>query len=106
MIYFSAGSSGPVFFGLFADLSDVYSGSLNLNPQTKAPSYKNANWHSFMSYLNQELDLQDVSLSMIVGPLDIDLMMTHLTSCILQAKNIAVPNVIPYRYKLISLLRK
>jgi hypothetical protein len=37
-------------------LSDVYSGSLGLNPQIKVPTYKNANWPSFMSYLNQELD--------------------------------------------------
>jgi hypothetical protein len=43
-------------------LFDVYFGSLSLNPQTKISSYKNANWPSFMSYLNQELDLQDVSL--------------------------------------------
>jgi hypothetical protein len=31
-------------------LSDVYFGSLSLNPQTKVPSYKNANGPSFMSY--------------------------------------------------------
>jgi hypothetical protein len=81
-------------------LSDVYSGSLNLNSQTKVPSYKNGNWSSFMSYLNQELDLQDVSLSTIGGPRDIDLMVNHLTSCILEAKNIADPNFVPYHYKL------
>jgi hypothetical protein len=81
-------------------LFDVYSGSLSLNPRTKVPCYKNANWHSFMSYLNQDLDLQDVSLSTIGGPPDIDIMVNHLTSCILEAKNIAVPNVVSYRYKL------
>jgi hypothetical protein len=27
-------------------------------------------------------------------------MVNHLTSCILEVKNIAVPNVVPYRYKL------
>jgi hypothetical protein len=53
-----------------------------------------------MSYLNQKLDLQDVSLSTIGGPPDIYLIVNHLTSCILEAKNIAVPNVVPYRYKL------
>jgi hypothetical protein len=84
----------PVFF-------DVYSGSsLNLNPQTKIPSYKNTSWLSFMSYLNQELDLQVVSLSTIGGPPDTYVMVNHLTSCILEAKNIAVPNFLPYRYTL------
>jgi hypothetical protein len=60
-------------------LFDVYSGSLSLNAQTKVPSYKNANWPSFMAYLNQKLDLQDVSLSTIGGPPDIDLMVNHIT---------------------------
>jgi hypothetical protein len=27
-------------------------------------------------------------------------MVNHLTSCILEAKNIAAPNVVPYRYNL------
>jgi hypothetical protein len=81
-------------------LFDVYSRSLSLNPQAKVSSYKNANWPSFMSYLNQDLDLQDVSLSTIRGPPDTDLMVNHLTSYILEAKNIAVPNVVRYRYKL------
>jgi hypothetical protein len=53
-----------------------------------------------MSYLNQGLNLQDLSLSTMGGLPDIDLMENHLTSCILEAKNIAVPNVVPYRYKL------
>jgi hypothetical protein len=47
--------------------------------------YKNVNWPSFMSYLNQELDLQDVPLSAVGGPPDIDLMVNHLTSCNLEA---------------------
>jgi hypothetical protein len=53
-----------------------------------------------MFYLNQELDLQGVSLSTIGGPSDIDLMAYYPTSCISEAKNIAVPIVVPYRYKL------
>jgi hypothetical protein len=53
-----------------------------------------------MSYLYQKFYLQDISLSTIGGPPDIDLMLNHLTSCILGAKNIAVPNVVPYRYKI------
>jgi hypothetical protein len=53
-----------------------------------------------MSYHNQELNLQDVSLSTIGGPPDIDLMVNHVTSCILESKNIAVSNLDPYRYKL------
>jgi hypothetical protein len=82
-------------------LSNVYSSSLSLNLQTRVPSYKNTNWPSFMSYLNQELDLQNVSLSTIGGPPDIDLMVNHLASCILmEAKNIAVPSVVPLHYKL------
>jgi hypothetical protein len=79
---------------------DVYSGSLSLNPRTKIPCYKRANWPSFMSYLNRELDLQNISLSTISDSQDIDLMVNHLTFSILEAKNIAVPNVVPYRYKL------
>jgi hypothetical protein len=81
-------------------LFDVYSGSLSLNCQKKVPSYTNANWSLFMSYLNQELDLQNVPLSTVGDPPEIDLMVSHLTSCILGVKNIAVLNVVPYRYKL------
>jgi hypothetical protein len=104
-------TSQPVALNQFSSdhvpvLFDVYLRSLSLNPQTKVPSYKNANWPSFMSYLNQELDLQDVSLSTIGGPPDMELMVYHLTACILEAKNIDVPNVVPDHYKLISLLRK
>jgi hypothetical protein len=51
-----------------------------------------------MSYLNQELDLPDVSLPTIGGPPDIDLMVNHLTSYILEVKTRAVANVVPYRY--------
>jgi hypothetical protein len=36
----------------------------------------------------------------ISGPLVIDDMVDRLTSCVLEAKNIAVPNVVPYRYRL------
>jgi hypothetical protein len=61
-------------------------------------------WPSFMSYLNQELDLQDVSLSTIGGPPD--LIVNHLTSCILEAKSKAVPNVLPYTVTNLSLLRR
>jgi hypothetical protein len=37
-----------------------------------------------------------------IGPPDIDLIVNHLASCILEAKNNVrnVPNVVPYRYKL------
>jgi hypothetical protein len=61
----------------------------------------------FILYLNQELDLQDVSLSSTIGgPPEIDLMVNHLTSCILKAKNIDVPNVVPYTVTNFSFLRK
>jgi hypothetical protein len=53
-----------------------------------------------MSYLIYELDPPDVPLSAIGGPPDIDLLVKYLTSSILEAKNIAVPNVFPYHYKL------
>jgi hypothetical protein len=91
--YFSAGGFGPVFSDHFPVLFDVYSESLSLNPQTKVLSYKIANWPSFMSYLTQGLDLQEVSLSMIGGPPDIDFEFWRL-------KILAVPNVVPHRYKL------
>jgi Reverse transcriptase (RNA-dependent DNA polymerase)/Endonuclease-reverse transcriptase len=78
----------------------VYSGTFNTNPQTTIPSYKNANWPSFMSYINQKINLQGVSLSTINGPFEIDRMVDNLTTAILEAKTIAIPNIVPYRYKL------
>ncbi len=79
---------------------NVYVGALNTNSLTTIPSYKDANWPSFMSYINQNISLQGVSLSTINGPNDIDRMINHLTSAILDAKTVAIPNIVPYRYKL------
>jgi hypothetical protein len=55
---------------------------------------------AFIYFLPFGLDLQDVSLSTIGGAPDIDIMVNHLSSCIMGANNTAVANVVPYRYKL------
>jgi hypothetical protein len=57
---------------------------------------------NFFRLKSMELDLQDVYLSTIGGPPDIDLMVNHLPTRILEAKNLVVPNVVRYRYKLAS----
>jgi hypothetical protein len=78
-------------------LFDVYSGTLSLNPQTKVPSYIQECKLTFIYFLPQS---GIGSLYTIGGPPNIDLMVNHPTSCILEVKNIVVPNVFPYRYKL------
>jgi hypothetical protein len=54
---------------------------------------------SFMLYMSRE-HLHNVALSTISGPRKIDDMVNQFTSCVLEAKDIAVPNVVPYRLKL------
>jgi hypothetical protein len=46
-----------------------------------------------MSYISRELYLRNVTLSTISGSREIDNMVNRLTSCVLEAKKMAVPNM-------------
>jgi hypothetical protein len=70
------------------------------DPPGSVPCYKRANWRLYMSHITNSIDLLNISLDRITTTDQVDGMVDHLTNLIVDARIAAVPNVLPYRYKL------
>jgi hypothetical protein len=68
---------------------DVKTSTVLENPLGSIPCYSRANWPRFMSYITRKIDLSNVSLDTIQSTTQIDVMVEHLTSTTVEAKELS-----------------
>lgn len=65
------------------------------------PDYSRADWQGFKSFLDANIDLQQLDLSSITATFQVDNMIDYFTTLLEQAHERYIPRIVPSKYKLI-----
>lgn len=80
---------------------EIDSSTVNLAHPRSIPDYSRADWRGFKSFLDENIDLQQLDLSTVTETFQIDNHIDFFTTIMHQAHDRFIPLTVPDRYKLI-----